>query len=434
MVEDKTINMFWLADLHVGSHHHTAETFAKGLANMHRMDPHAGYLINGDITTSGKVTQYQDVWQILSEALPKDADTIISLGNHDVRGPYNHEWNNYQESDPGYFREIVVPEYEHNYLQPQQGTNQLYFAVIRGCYQFVVLNTEKGLKDSAYFSAKQLAWLDSKLTSGSQAGLVNVVVVHQALRDTHWRSNFGGGFGIQDTVVKTILGRHANTFVLSGHIHNGFGVCEVIPREYGTCIDQPAYTVSENGHVGKGLGYYCHLSKDQMVLEAWDFVEMQHLQKYDITMPTFTLSTVQSPDTEMQQMMHAKYDQTIFNNPETDGATDAPKKALFPVSSRIEMNRMIANSKLYPNQSELSEELDLNLFAQYFTNRDRLIETISQNRRQIKQSLTGNIPLEEQLSQEAELARLNLVLAHSDEFSDSGLDAEYRLSTQVLAI
>jgi hypothetical protein len=434
MVEDKTINMFVLADLHVGSRHHTAETFAEGLANMHRMDPHASYLINGDITTSGKVTQYQDVWQILDAALPTDADTIITLGNHDVRGPYSHDWNNYQESDPEYFREIVVPEYVSNYLQPRQGTNELYFAVIRGCYQFVVLNSEKGLKDSAYLSIKQLAWLDAKLTNGTQAGLVNIVVVHQALRDTHWRSNFGGGFGIQDAVVKAILRRHRNTFVLSGHIHNGFGVCEVIPRPYGTCIDQPAYTVSENGYVGQGLGYYCHFSKQQMVFEAWDFVAMQHLSEYDMTIPTTALASVQNAGGEVQQLLHLQYNQTLFNNPDTDDATAAPAVALFPAAVRAKMNQAISDNESDATQVELTPKFDFKQREEYFTERDRILGKIVQNQIRLKQVLTEDVALETHLAQTAELARLNMVLAHTNEFSDSQLDEEQRLSDKALTV
>ena len=429
--EDKTINLFLLADLHVGSHHDTVATFKQGLANMQKKDPNATYIINGDITTAGKSCQYDDVWRIMNSTLPANADTIISLGNHDVRGPFSHDWNNYQESDPAYFRDVVVPDYQQHYLAPKLGSNQLYFAVVRGTYQFIVLNTEKGLKDSAYLSKAQLLWLDQQLTHGTQSGLTNMVVVHQALRDTHWRSNFGGGFGIQDAAVKTVLKRHPNTFVLSGHIHNGLGVCEVIPREYGTCIDQPAYTVSENGYVGKGLGYYCHFSRSEMVFEAWDFVTMQHLNQFDFTLPTITLaSVVDSDDVRMTALMHQTYDQRLFNDPETDDATDAPKTALFPAATREQVNAFIASSSVHVKV--VTDDLDLVGDTQYFTKRDEVLSSLSQSKVKLQQSLMSDLALETRLSQQAVLARLDMVLANSCEFSDAQLNDEYRLSSMVM--
>ncbi|WP_179393979.1 metallophosphoesterase family protein [Lacticaseibacillus absianus] len=430
------LHLFLLADLHVGSHRQTEAKVRKGLANMARMDPTAMYLMNGDVTTAGRVSQYQAVWQALTDCLPASADVLISLGNHDVRGPYPADWNNDPDSDPTYFRDVVVPEYTTNYLMPHTGARQLYFSVTRGSYQFIVMNTEKGLKDSADFSRAQLTWLDQQLSAGEAAGLVNLVVVHQALRDTHWRSNFGGGFGRQDAVVKDILRVHPNTFVLSGHIHNGLGVCEVVSREYGTCIDQPAYTVSENGHIGQGLGYYCTLSPTAMTFAAWDFVTMTPLPAYDFTLQPVTLAAaavaldaqlmatptpaLTAKRAAITPLMQRQYDQHLFNDPATDEATGAPATALYPAAVQAQVQAAVAGV----TPVVVAAPLDMDAYAAYFGRRDRLVAQLKAAHEQAIQRLTAVQQPELQLRLKAVIARADKVWPALATMDDQALATE----------
>ncbi|WP_162230905.1 metallophosphoesterase family protein [Lacticaseibacillus camelliae] len=106
-------------------------------------------MIAGDVTDWGDPAQFQDAWSSL-ERVPAD-QLIVCLGNHDVRGPHQLDYDNDQESDPEYFRQVTMPEYQAHYLSRVPGAKpwQPYFTVDLGDYHFIVMNSEKGLKDGA---------------------------------------------------------------------------------------------------------------------------------------------------------------------------------------------------------------------------------------------------------------------------------------------
>ena len=166
-------------------------------------------------------------------------------------------------------------------------------------YHFIVLNTEKALKDSAYLSEEQLVWLEEKLDGQDQQKPV-FVCIHQALNDSHYRSNLYKGFGDADERVKEILKNYPQAVFLSGHIHNGFGVASVIDREYGTLVDVPSFNESENGYTEAGSGYQVNIYPDKIQLRARNFVTSQWLPEYDVNIALDTLPVVYQEASRVQ--------------------------------------------------------------------------------------------------------------------------------------
>ncbi|MFD1392570.1 metallophosphoesterase family protein [Lacticaseibacillus jixianensis] len=421
-----SLHLFILADLHLGSTRHTTASFHHALVNMRRLDPAAAVVVAGDITDWGAPEQFQDAWSAL-EKVPVD-QLIVCLGNHDVRGPHTLDWNNDQESDPTYFRDVVLPEYQAHYLSRLPGAVawQPYFTVDLGDYHFIVMNSEKGLKDAAYISAQQIAWLDEQLQAGEDEGQKNLVLVHQALRDTHWRSNIGGGFGIQDAVVKDVLRRHPNTFILSGHLHNGFGVAEAIPRSFGTCIDLPAFALSVNGYVGAALGYYCTFSARTMKFAAWDFAINRPLPQYDLLLSTTTLAAAlpglakKDPEAASRalQLLHRSYSSATVDDPRQAEVPAAPAEKLFGAAVQTQITDLIGSVR--PRRA-LDQDLNLKPYHAYFARRDDSVEAISRLSQNLLMGSASDAAIEARLTRQFVQARLAQVAPQFARFSDDQL-------------
>ena len=275
-------SLFVIADLHVGSSRVSETQLIQAFKFMNELDPEADYIIDGDLTTSGKRTDFKKVWYFFETLIPNRRNQIITLGNHDVRGPYSREWSNAKESSPEYFKKYVSREYKDKYLKKLNlAGSEIYFSLKTSSINFVVLNSEKGLKDAIYLSDKQLMWIENQLQYGKENDLINILVVHEPLSDTHFRSNENGGFGPQDQQLKVILEEFPNTVILSGHIHNGLNKHEVVRKPYGICVDIPGFSVSENAYIGKGIGYHVKIGKNSLNFESWDFVEKKHLGQFD---------------------------------------------------------------------------------------------------------------------------------------------------------
>lgn len=345
---EKVARMFLLADPHIGSRRSPDINLIRGLQNMQKIDPNAVLIIDGDLTTSGRIEDFNRFWSILEENISKGTEKVISLGNHDVRGPLNKNWTSNPNDDTKYFNDKVKPNYQNHYLSNH---SHLYFSkIINGC-NMIVLNPEKGLKDAIFLSTQQLNWLESQLQLSEQEGLLSLIIVHQALNDTHWRSNYAGGFGSQDTQVKEILKRHPNCFVFSGHIHNGLGVCEAITRDFGTLIDLPAYAISENGYSGQSVGYYLQISKEWLEFQAWDFSVMEHLTQFDFRIPTVTLASTLNTTKNINAvkegtaLMNRYYNQDRYNDSITENYVGPPERELYGPKTWKEIENIILTQK-----------------------------------------------------------------------------------------
>ncbi|MDR0925870.1 MAG: DNRLRE domain-containing protein, partial [Hungatella sp.] len=277
-----------VADIHIKSDNLSdtnAVNFIAGLKDMKTIDPDSlGVLNLGDFTQSGTEAQYNGIYNIMDQYSPVSDDKVImALGNHDVRGYNSADWNKDETVISAYWPTAKALYLKKNKRYMPNNGEALYFDRWLGGYHFIVINTENGLKDTMYLSGEQLNWLEETLAENASPDKPIFVMGHNALKDTHWRSNILLDFGNQDLRVKEIFSKYPQVIYMSGHIHNGFGVAEAIDREYGTLIDVPSYNESENGVKETGIGYHVKIYKDSVVFKARNFKTSAWLPEYDIT-------------------------------------------------------------------------------------------------------------------------------------------------------
>ena len=228
-------------------------------------------------------TQYFD---LVEQYLGEIPNKIMILGNHDVRKNDSSSSNgfssNYDVAYEAYMEDNAI-------YRDDPDSDKIYFDKWVNGYHFIALNTEEGLKDSIYMSDEQLTWLEEKLgeSEDGTAGAADpekpvFVLVHQALNDTHQRANAYGGFGDQDAQMKEILSNYPQAIVLSGHIHNGFGVATTMDRAYGTLIDIPSYNETEYGVTDNGTGYQVDVYADRVHFRARNYMTSTWLPQYDV--------------------------------------------------------------------------------------------------------------------------------------------------------
>lgn len=342
------------ADIHMSEKGGTdgrRECLVSALSDIREHFPDTDAILSaGDYTASGRREQFDHFYEILDSHSPVAKDKwLLALGNHDVRGADPREWN----ADPG----KVSPTWEEAkrlYLAangPYMPTQErVYFdRWIRG-YHFIVLNTENALKDACHLSDGQLSFLEEALSEREEENRPVFVMVHQPLWDTHWRGNILNGFGEEDGRVKEILARHPQAVVLTGHIHNGLGVTEILDRPYGTLVDLPAFSGSENGIMEAGIGYHVEVYEDRIVMRARNYAASQWLPAFDrvLRLPSCPVMWKQyresrreegagsGAEERVRRVLSRRYDQTVI--PSWDAA-DAPKTPLFGGEYREEEAR-----------------------------------------------------------------------------------------------
>lgn len=278
-----------ISDMHINSSQLSSE-FTSALQNIRTKHNISNIIIPGDIGEtasyiSGALNSINTIFK------PQESNAIVILGNHDVRGPDSSKWTKDPQAENPYFRTILA-QYRQQNSRVSYGEGHSCFDLKIDGHHFIALNTDRGLKDQAYFDPATLEWFANKMAEET-AGR-KIVIVHQPLNDTHWRSNLYDGFGQQDAQVKAILAQYPQTFVISGHIHNGFGVLEVMQKTFGTLLEIPSFNRTENGLIEKGYGFIMHIHEDRFIFEAWNFLKEQHYPEFDMVVPFSTVANILS--------------------------------------------------------------------------------------------------------------------------------------------
>lgn len=116
----------------------------------------------------------------------------------------------------------------------------------------------------------QLYWLDIRLKEIRKTTKDPIFILsHQALNNTHQRANEYGGFGGQDEKVKAIFAKYNNLIFLSGHIHNGLGVAEILPTSYGYLVDVPSFCFPDVGLEKRGIAYLLEAYREKLVFTPY---------------------------------------------------------------------------------------------------------------------------------------------------------------------
>lgn len=300
-----------VSDVHVSDWSgENTKTYIAGMKFMSTLntDSNIGFVNAGDFTNNSQKSEFNSFFVTTRQYNPVSPDnTLILLGNHDVRGTGSN-WNADPNGSFPYWETAKGLYTSHNRrFMPAEAQDTLYHAKELGGYTFLMLNTELGLKDSMYMSEEQLAWFEAQMKASYEEDPTRPVFIicHQALNDTHMRSNVLDGFdGINgdgtpndhytgsDAKVKEIMAKYPVGVFLSGHIHNGLGYGEAVAREYGVCIDLPSYNGSENGYTEKGAGFEVMIYENQIVFEAYNFSTGERLEEYDLVVDSPTVSAL----------------------------------------------------------------------------------------------------------------------------------------------
>lgn len=366
-----------ISDVHIKSDNLTeanAVNMIAGLNDIKALDPDTLGIMNlGDFTQSGTEAQYDGMYEIMDRYSPVSDDQImITLGNHDVRGNNSADWNKDETVISKYWPTAKALYLERNARYMPDTDGRLYFDRWLGGYHFIAINTENGIKDAMYLTDEQLEWLDRTLAENASPDKPIFVMGHNALKDTHWRSNILNDFGNQDGRVKEIFAKYPQVIYMSGHIHNGFGVVEAIDRGYGTMVDLPSYNDSENGVTETGTGYHVKIYDDCVVFKARNFKTSTWMPEYDITVTIPNLPSVYKNAKnvnvddytaasyqklaglmkEAESLFATQYDQSEL----TYEKVGPPSESLFPSKVRTRINELAMEMKAAIEELQSSEQ------------------------------------------------------------------------------
>ncbi|MEQ9898963.1 metallophosphoesterase [Pectobacterium punjabense] len=286
--KEKRLSIAVISDLHIDNDD-LLSSLSKALVNIKEKNKISHIIVPGDISDS---VEYIGKAMASIESTFKEGNekVIAILGNHDVRGPDSKSWTKDPDKDNPYYKFIIEKYKNMNAKKIKHEEKHACFDIFIGDHHFIALNTDRGLKDQAYYDDSTLAWFEKKIAEEVKGR--KFVISHQPLNDTHWRSNLFGGFGKQDEKIKKILSSHPKTVVISGHIHNGLGVLEAMQKEFGTLIEIPSFNRTENGLREKGYGFILQIESNSITFEAWNFLKNQHYPEYDIKITDHAVSSI----------------------------------------------------------------------------------------------------------------------------------------------
>ena len=218
----------------------------------------------GDIAENGLPVEYQVVYDNLNEI---DTRFIMATGNHDIRlRAYKQSTNTFCHFA--------------NTLNGDDSMESFHFSERINGYKVVVLGSDKSVFEEAYLSDAQLEWMNEEVKA--ENGKPVFVILHQPLKNTHnvevaWNSPFEGGgtVGAQSIAVKSILSKYENVFLITGHLHSGFG-----PDSYNNvdgihAINLPSLTIDnkDGTYNNSGTGYVLEVYEDEVIFRARDFAK-----------------------------------------------------------------------------------------------------------------------------------------------------------------
>ncbi|WP_019908517.1 metallophosphoesterase family protein [Paenibacillus sp. HW567] len=240
---------------------------------LHDLAVHAqgssGIMHIGDITDHGFREEYEEVHRILRLYQAELPEIHFTLGNHDVG--LGH-WESRLEM---YTSSMGMPGPYHDHWI--------------GGYHFIFLGTEEGLPTFCHLSDEQLHWLDGKLGERQESGQSMdgqamreqpvFLFLHQPLKDTVAGSlESQEWYGVtQDQDLRSILSKHPQTLLFTGHTHWELEVDNTMyPGNGETATMFNAASVAylwtnADEHKSGSQGFYVEVYRDKVLVKGRDF-------------------------------------------------------------------------------------------------------------------------------------------------------------------
>ncbi|WP_238553328.1 metallophosphoesterase [Dickeya sp. DW 0440] len=152
-----------VSDLHISSNALLSdfETALKNITQNHHVN---AIIIPGDIAENIDFIE-RTINSTINYFNNKKA--IIILGNHDVRGPDSKIWVKDPKADNPYYKVVIEKYVQINSLFAKHVTGHACFDEWIDGHHFIALNTDRGLKDQAFFDESTLRWFEGKMNENT---------------------------------------------------------------------------------------------------------------------------------------------------------------------------------------------------------------------------------------------------------------------------
>lgn len=188
-----------LSDIHIGGRG-AKYKLKRALVDCKRVCKNSDIIaVVGDFTDNGKVQEYRDFMSILKSKFSRDANQIITIGNHEYKDVTSNE-----------------KELRARFMEETSEKNIYYDKWVKG-YHFIVLGSE-GVGLKAEISKAQLDWLDEKLKENENSNRPIFVFIHQPIPKTVYGSDTWGDI-LNYKQLDEILKKFPQVVMFSGHSH-----------------------------------------------------------------------------------------------------------------------------------------------------------------------------------------------------------------------
>jgi 3',5'-cyclic AMP phosphodiesterase CpdA len=208
-----------LSDIHIKHDDRVAASrFLQALEDHRNINPHSSLMVlNGDLT-NGYEADYRQLGHLLSK-VPHPA-IHATMGNHEYYQLWRKGSNKYLNPDWSSGKAKKLFQNFFGYGKP-------YHDLWLNGYHFIFLSGERyrdespDVREDAFLSREQLAWLDAKLREkapNSPAGQPVFVFLHQPLAKSLEGTWVARGV-VQDVQLREILRAFPQAILFSGHTH-----------------------------------------------------------------------------------------------------------------------------------------------------------------------------------------------------------------------
>ena len=236
------------------------DKFKRAMNSFNQLFPQTETLVMpGDFTKNGKGMDFDAFFKELN-ILNRHDNVLIALGNHEVKYSAQYTYDD--------VKEIFLEKMSRYGVDGEE----IYYDRWIDGYHFIVLSTEEMEQKGggAYLSAAQLQFLREKLAEHALPGKPAFVILHQPLADTFPLS---GKYpvGEQEAQIREILKEYPATFLITGHLHNGYlDGRAMLQNEYGVQFDCSALWQNELANQNGDYAYHVDVYADRVQILAVD--------------------------------------------------------------------------------------------------------------------------------------------------------------------
>lgn len=319
--------MLLLSDVHIGAANDARSAALRTIfADLTELHSKKGLKLDGvvnagdfaDNATAAAGNAAFDVMNEVLEAYGKDAQMLVSLGNHEVN--YIDEDECFKTGAYTYaarLQDHIDREGRTYGSGVLDDAKNFCFGMTLGDYHYLVLNTDEQeqtgdakaavsagqdgnavdpIRHGVIFEDDTLAWIDAMLARYSEDGKPIFVVCHFPFIDSVPLSYYreqrveDNSIGTQDKILREMFAKYDNLIYFCGHLHSSVAMSGpvAVTTEAGasfTEVNLPSLKVNVRGYTGIPATWIMFVYDTEIVLRARDFGTGEWLTAYDAVIP-----------------------------------------------------------------------------------------------------------------------------------------------------